>query len=738
MPDQKKFLDAEGVKYLWSKINMQDYPNNETLMDVIEAIDETKADKSELIQSDWNQNDETALDYIKNRPFYDYEDYGEWLSFNVSTMEKSEYGDYYSMQVGRANPIGDFIFSLNVGDTIQVNWDGVIYNCQITLDDSAGCSFRQFGNLSIFNSVAENTGEPFGIMYGYNAWSTLEGYVHSYADMSNTTFLCRTYTINTRQLDEKHIPDTIARVKDIPEQVQSDWNQNDETAADYVKGRTHWESKENVLIIETGAVEVPVGPGELCGIYPIEEGCAYTVVINGESYEFTAAKYDDFFTYLGNIYLIGLGGEDTGETFVLFNPGSDEIYMAVAETGVYTAEIYKQANVAHLLDEKFIPDTITRVSDVMDMQVQPDWNQSDETALDYIKNRTHYIEEKIIFDYDLADDGHYSHEIDLEIGETYILEINGQRFEVGCAEEYGSGYKIVRVDSNQGSDINVAVWESQISSTAPCHVVLKHGYTFKQLDEEFIPDTIARVKDIPEQVQSDWNQNDENSNDFIKNRPFGESEVTRNLPKSSNIAGKIYDIEFAKLLWDNVENAIYKASHSYINTSDGLMKYYKTYSFESIRNISNTQLTIRIINNDNNQDLSVEINILTGEISMWDQNGALVYYDGYITIPGGMILKLDEKYIPNNIPKLSTASIGQTIVVKSVDENGKPTEWEAVETQSDWNQNDKTAADYIKNKPEIATDDEIISMLMELDMLPAITDSDGSMLSDENGNILLW
>lgn len=45
MADQKKFLDAEGVKYLWSKINMQDYPNNETLMDVIEAIDETKLDK---------------------------------------------------------------------------------------------------------------------------------------------------------------------------------------------------------------------------------------------------------------------------------------------------------------------------------------------------------------------------------------------------------------------------------------------------------------------------------------------------------------------------------------------------------------------------------------------------------------------------------------------------------------------------------------------------------------------
>lgn len=43
------FLNAEGVKYLWSKINMQDYPNNETLMAVINAIDETKADKESPI-----------------------------------------------------------------------------------------------------------------------------------------------------------------------------------------------------------------------------------------------------------------------------------------------------------------------------------------------------------------------------------------------------------------------------------------------------------------------------------------------------------------------------------------------------------------------------------------------------------------------------------------------------------------------------------------------------------------
>ena len=43
-----KFLDEKGLQHLWSKISMEDYPNNETLIGVIAAIDETKADKDEI------------------------------------------------------------------------------------------------------------------------------------------------------------------------------------------------------------------------------------------------------------------------------------------------------------------------------------------------------------------------------------------------------------------------------------------------------------------------------------------------------------------------------------------------------------------------------------------------------------------------------------------------------------------------------------------------------------------
>jgi hypothetical protein len=65
MSDIKKFLDYDGVQYLWSKINMNDYPNNQTLMNVIEAIDETKADKNELFSGSWND--------LKDKPFSEEE-----------------------------------------------------------------------------------------------------------------------------------------------------------------------------------------------------------------------------------------------------------------------------------------------------------------------------------------------------------------------------------------------------------------------------------------------------------------------------------------------------------------------------------------------------------------------------------------------------------------------------------------------------------------------------------------
>jgi hypothetical protein len=44
----------------------------------------------------------------------------------------------------------------------------------------------------------------------------------------------------------------------------------------------------------------------------------------------------------------------------------------------------------HQLDEKFIPDSIARVSDLARFATTADWSQNDTSAADYVKNRTHY------------------------------------------------------------------------------------------------------------------------------------------------------------------------------------------------------------------------------------------------------------------------------------------------------------------------------------------------------------
>ena len=48
MADTKKFLDADGVKVLFDLLSLQDYPNNDVLMAVINAIDTTKLNKDKI------------------------------------------------------------------------------------------------------------------------------------------------------------------------------------------------------------------------------------------------------------------------------------------------------------------------------------------------------------------------------------------------------------------------------------------------------------------------------------------------------------------------------------------------------------------------------------------------------------------------------------------------------------------------------------------------------------------
>ena len=106
---------------------------------------------SSVSTPDWNQNDATASDYIKNRPFYTG-DPVETVLVEESTV---------SFALATANMYYGAIsttIELTVGETYEVSWDGAVYECVC----KSVSGFPVIGNMSIMGAGAD-TGEPFAI-----------------------------------------------------------------------------------------------------------------------------------------------------------------------------------------------------------------------------------------------------------------------------------------------------------------------------------------------------------------------------------------------------------------------------------------------------------------------------------------------------------------------------------------------------------------------------------------------
>ena len=107
------------------------------------------------VQPDWNQNDSTATDYIKNRPFYEG-DPSETVLVEESTVAFSGSGGTYSGSIQST-------FKPKLGNTYKVFWDGSTYEslCTSLYEDFL------IGNASIMG-MGTDTGEPFVIYISQN------------------------------------------------------------------------------------------------------------------------------------------------------------------------------------------------------------------------------------------------------------------------------------------------------------------------------------------------------------------------------------------------------------------------------------------------------------------------------------------------------------------------------------------------------------------------------------------
>ena len=175
----------------------------------------------------------------------------------------------------------------------------------------------------------------------------------------------------------------------------SDWAQNDPTAKDYVRNRTHYVSRESVVVVPDQEVTTAVQNNfniamlndvdldALKTLYDSKDDTTLDVVFDGASYPCKwLEQAGNRIPVFGNFAIANPSVTDTGEPFV-FSLGSTENAIIIAivckVAGTHTVAVSYQQDVVHKIDGKFLPDDIGAV--------QPDWDEQSEDAKGFIKNK---------------------------------------------------------------------------------------------------------------------------------------------------------------------------------------------------------------------------------------------------------------------------------------------------------------------------------------------------------------
>ena len=168
---------------------------------------------SDLVQSDWNQNDTTAKDYIKNRICYT-KDATETIVLNSTlpfTDTSSSGLTVFSYQDTSSN------IKFNEGTTYTVNFDTTSYTCIAFTDDRLSNAVI-LGNLGIAG-MSSATNEPFAIITDNKGDNGLQ-IVTNLTGTSHNVKIAESHT-EIVKLDKKYIPDDIfINIENIDNKVE--------------------------------------------------------------------------------------------------------------------------------------------------------------------------------------------------------------------------------------------------------------------------------------------------------------------------------------------------------------------------------------------------------------------------------------------------------------------------------------------------------------------------------------
>ena len=141
------------------------------------------------VQPDWNQNDSTQPDYVKNRPFYT----GDLVKTEIIPETTVTFSENSGLMVA----VWPESFDLVDGQTYIISWDGTDYACTGILLRG---TFPALGNLGIAQ-VGDDTGEPF-IFMNQGQWL-----VASTESTTEHIISISVFAQEVVKIDEKYLPE---------------------------------------------------------------------------------------------------------------------------------------------------------------------------------------------------------------------------------------------------------------------------------------------------------------------------------------------------------------------------------------------------------------------------------------------------------------------------------------------------------------------------------------------------
>ena len=273
------------------------------------------------IQSDWAQNDSNSVDYIKNKP--DLSVYAE--SANLATVATS----------GSYNDLSDKPTIPSVSDKA---------------DKVANATSGNFAGLDSNGNLTDSGSKESDFQ------STL---------VSGTNIK----TIN----NESILGSGNITIQGGGTQVQSDWNQTDSSAVDYIK------NKPNLATVATSGSyndlsNKPTIPTVPTNVSAFTNDAGYLTQHQSLANYYTKSETDSAInTAIGNIDLSDYVDKETFDT-------KEEVISTALNVLDTTKQDVLTAGANITIQNNVISST-------GGTQVQADWNQSDSTAVDYIKNK---------------------------------------------------------------------------------------------------------------------------------------------------------------------------------------------------------------------------------------------------------------------------------------------------------------------------------------------------------------